>query len=512
MEGQQLSIIEPNDNNKIFNAKTKRWIQNTSTNRNRLQSLNDMWNQTTSTNQNDSLTKKSSNKTMKKSPKSKGIKSKSKSKTISKSKSKSNELGDAESQSSYHSANEEPIYMPIKDYGDYRLENFSGDNVFNTLYGPNESTDESIYESIEEQDDEYLYESGVTTDACNTYNKIPMIDLNLISKSNTNVVYVTPVTALIMDKKYLSTVPGVIKYGEIDLPVVEFISSGSFGTVYRYSQETQLPTGWVEGKSKSSGKVYYYNASKGINQWEKPYRTDVKYYAVAVKTYNDVNDPEINLIKDINKTDNTNLCNTVNARIISLYNTHTLKTSDAAVMDLMDGTLYDLVKKKLSIHVVLDIIYILAYNLECLNKLGKVYTDLKSANVLYKCFKNNKLKVSLGDLGGICNRGGSESSTYPPPEFTFPQGKKNCQESTMVWGLGIILLELLGINTVNTFAWNNTEEGKFKNREEFIKGINIEISNVLKKITDPIVKKLLSEIFLKKNRITLQGILDYLLT
>ena len=152
-------------------------------------------------------------------------------------------------------------------------------------------------------------------------------------------------------------------------------------------------------------------------------------------------------------------------------------------MDLMDGTLYDLVKKKLSIHEILDIIYILADNLECLNKLGKVYTDLKSANVLYKCYKNNKLKVSLGDLGSICNRGGSESSTYPPPEFTFPQGKKNCQESTMVWGLGIILLELLGINTVNTFVWSNTVKGKFKNRDEFKEGIKVKNIKCIKRYT-----------------------------
>ena len=56
----------------------------------------------------------------------------------------------------------------------------------------------------------------------------------------------------------------------------------------------------------------------------------------------------------------------------------------------------------------------------------------------------------------------------------------------MVWGLGIILLELLGVN-VNTFLWNNTEgpseTRKFKNRDEFIKGIEVKIKNskVLKK-------------------------------
>ena len=120
----------------------------------------------------------------------------------------------------------------------------------------------------------------------------------------------------------------------------------------------------------------------------------------------------------------------------------------------------------------------------------------------------------MGDLGSICNRGRSEAATYPPPEFTFPQMKGNCQESTMVWGLGIILLELLGINTVNTFVWYTTDgppgTRKFKNRDEFIEGIRKEISKILKNSPAPIVSYLISEIFLNPKRITLEKIIKYL--
>ena len=56
-----------------------------------------------------------------------------------------------------------------------------------------------------------------------------------------------------------------------------------------------------------------------------------------------------------------------------------------------------------NIEELLDIIYILAYNLECLNKLGKVYTDLKSENVLYKCFKNNIINVICFTIHYIIN-------------------------------------------------------------------------------------------------------------
>ena len=194
-----------------------------------------------------------------------------------------------------------------------------------------------IVPEYDDTSDEYLYESGITTDACSQYNKIPMIDLNLISKS--------------------MTLSGGISYlsedGIIELPVKTFISRGNYGEVYNYSQ-----------KHKN----------------EK----DDKYYAVAVKTYKYSDEPEIKLIKDINKNENTNMCDTVNARIISLYDIDTKKSHQVAVMDLMDGTLGDLVKIKLPDYEIIQIIYKLAESLECLNKLGKVYTDLKTANVLYK--------------------------------------------------------------------------------------------------------------------------------
>ena len=122
------------------------------------------------------------------------------------------------------------------------------------------------------------------------------------------------------------------------------------------------------------------------------------------------------------------------------------------------------------------------------------------------------MKVSLGDLGSISNIDDGEPCTYPPPEFTFPQMERNCHESNMSWGLGIILLELLGIN-VTSFGWaaaRDDGKGKFKSMDEFKEGIRIEISNILKDTTNPMITALIFEIFLNPERISLKKIIKYL--
>ena len=320
------------------------------------------------------------------------------------------------------------------------------------------------------------YEDGIDTEeVCNTFNS-PLLDLDSISASD------EPIDILEIEDKYLDEIPGVIKYEGTVLPVVKFISVGGFGKVFSYSS--------IDNK-----------------------------YSVAVKTYNDKNDPEIKIIQDISKILD---CDTINAKIIKMYNTKTNKNTNVAVMDLMDGTLQDFHKLNLSTDIILKIIYKLTESLECLNKKGLTYTDLKPNNVLYKCFKNNKLKVALGDLGSICKKGKEGSSTYPPPEYTYPQMDKNCEESTMVWGLGIILLDLLGINT-QIFEWQNTRptyvgsfgdrvkiDPRFKSKHVFNASIHKYVLNILPTINDPIILELLKEIFLKPKRITLQGILDIL--
>jgi len=48
----------------------------------------------------------------------------------------------------------------------------------------------------------------------------------------------------------------------------------------------------------------------------------------------------------------------------------------------------------------------------CVQNNGYDYTDLKSANVLYRCYIDNKLVISLGDLGSLHRRGSSDPSAW----------------------------------------------------------------------------------------------------
>ena len=46
-------------------------------------------------------------------------------------------------------------------------------------------------------------------------------------------------------------------------------------------------------------------------------------------------------------------------------------------------------------------------------------------------------------------------ATYPPPESIDNAANSPCDEGTMVWDVGVILLELLGYNTLNEFYWGS---------------------------------------------------------
>ena len=46
-------------------------------------------------------------------------------------------------------------------------------------------------------------------------------------------------------------------------------------------------------------------------------------------------------------------------------------------------------------------------------------------------------------------------ATYPPPESIVNPGDTPCTEKTMSCDIGVILLELLGYDTLNEFYWNS---------------------------------------------------------
>jgi serine/threonine protein kinase len=257
-------------------------------------------------------------------------------------------------------------------------------------------------------------------------------------------------------QKGVNSIPGYLSYVDdswnVNIPLcdIQYINKGSFGVVLSYAEHDVLPDGWAEVKDPSkNGLTYYHNIKTNEKTWIRPPGRKLKpQIKVALKTFKNHNDPELKVINDLNRLGIN--CNTVNSKVLSRKNSKGGMTT-VAVMDIMNGSLGNL-KGKIDLNTVLNIIQKLAIDLECLNSKKLAYTDLKTGNILFKCIDGNILKIVLGDLGSICPQGRSNSITYPPPEFRFPNKTSViCNESTMVWGLGIIFLELLNIDVYRPF-------------------------------------------------------------
>ena len=111
----------------------------------------------------------------------------------------------------------------------------------------------------------------------------------------------------------------------------------------------------------------------------------------------------------------------------------------------------------------LGVILKLAKDLKCLVDKGFYYTDIKIQNTLYKCLEE-KIKVTLGDIGSICDESIDCISTFPPFENRDSPAEVTKGEKQIVWGLGILLLCLLQNKTNimgfvhNFFNRNVTED------------------------------------------------------
>lgn len=283
--------------------------------------------------------------------------------------------------------------------------------------------------------------------SCESGEEFMNMNLNYIDFTRTKPesIYHYGYLALLRNKMKLKNfdIPGFLSYNSSDVNIplgdIQYINRGSFGYVFSYENYGPLPTGWEE-KSTIRGIIYYYQSETNTKTYIRPKSTEpYDKYKVAVKTYVHSNDPEIFLISKLNDIGID--CNIVNAKIMETDG------FTIAVMDYMDGSLRDKVGK-FSISESTLALKQIAYNLQCLADKNLSYTDLKTGNVLYKC-SQDVLKIVLGDIGSICDYGEKGTCTYPPPERLI-LGYVPCDEPTMVWGLGMIFLELLNhkMNTV----------------------------------------------------------------
>tara|TARA_B100001093_G_scaffold516753_1_gene596276 strand:+ start:1599 stop:2717 length:1119 start_codon:yes stop_codon:yes gene_type:complete len=171
-------------------------------------------------------------------------------------------------------------------------------------------------------------------------------------------------------------------------------------------------------------------------------------YKIAVKTYKNKNDEEIGIIQYLNRKKVP--CDTINARVI--VEKGYIQNNTISIMDYMSGPLTLMNRKLLPVNI-FKVVRDVAIHFDCLNRQKLSYTDIKGDNILFKCIDKEQLKIVLGDLGGICKRGDTHISTYPPYESRFDRGVVKCNEKTMVWGVGIIALELIGYN-IGEFSWS----------------------------------------------------------
>lgn len=173
-------------------------------------------------------------------------------------------------------------------------------------------------------------------------------------------------------------------------------------------------------------------------------------------------DSDINIINYLKKL-NICLFSYVNSKYISNF----------LIMEYMDGNLRDIVSKtkfniNLSFEQIIDIISILIYDFICLTQNKLIYTDIKLENILYRCNNDNTFSVILADIGSIINMNldnkDSALATYPPANRIIKSDDNikngifyNPNEKDVVWGVGIIILDLMKIN-VFKYKYDKTEK------------------------------------------------------
>lgn len=371
------------------------------------------------------------------------------------------------------------------------LEKTLSDDSFKTV---------NSYESI----DDFKEPDLIETDNCSEISNTHILDLDLLTMSNRNI---KNRGSVLTKSELLDLLPGLIKYGDIELSVVEYISGGTYGSVLKYSDETPLPSNYIIQRSPE-GTSYVEKLdlfTYGETTFKRPRKPEDKVHSVAIKIFKNKRhemtkenfkkmavlysgnyeiggiitikdnfykilglnkkknlivesiDREILLIEQLDKLMDRELCNSVNAKILTLNNNIKNKEITCVAMELMDGTLKDLEFE--SIEKNFAILQGIARLLQCLIDHNLSYSDLKTQNLLYKCYDNNKMKIVLGDLGSIFTLDSEVFSpcTFPPCDLVDEKTKHNT-ETAMVWQLGVVFIQLLKDETYYRFHHSKAKQ------------------------------------------------------
>ena len=311
----------------------------------------------------------------------------------------------------------------------------------------------------------------IETENCSEISNSHIMDLDLLTMSDRNI---RMSNSVITDNRNLQFIPGLIKYGDIELPVIEYLSHGGYGYVFKYSDETALSEEATSQKVHSIA-VKTFKTKKYIlkrENYKKAKLFSEKFGTGAIIVLDDLFyrviyidstglimetfDKEIILIELLNERMDRELCNTVNAKILTLNNNIKNEEVVCVAMELMDGPLSKLEFE--SVENSFAILQGIARLLQCLIDHQLSYSDLKIENLLYKCYGSKKMKIVLGDLGSIYKLNSEEHAacTYPPCDLVDDKSKYNT-ETAMVWQLGLVFIALLKDDRYYNFSYKHVK-------------------------------------------------------
>ncbi len=153
--------------------------------------------------------------------------------------------------------------------------------------------------------------------------------------------------------------------------------------------------------------------------------------SVALKVTTDID--EVQMIRTLDSCLNCTVdfysCNVVQARYFGKWGPYHF-----ILLPLMDGSLDRADLDKWTYKLQVQFISFITSELSCLYRKNLLYVDIKLANLLYKCVKNDVLEIVLGDIGSITQLGNPGLATYP---YCMRLGH-NTSDIDVVWGICVM--------------------------------------------------------------------------
>ena len=181
----------------------------------------------------------------------------------------------------------------------------------------------------------------------------------------------------------------------------------------KYTTYASMDLDKVEVELENEDPIVYYNGEKceeveslGKGKFGKVVLYKAGSVHVALKIYKYKNDPEIQILQNL---DGFETCNVIGIRLIKT------KGYYFGAMAPANGNLQNLLPVK-SEKVAKKVIYEMAKMYGCMiRQRGLFYNDIKPHNVLFSCDSSESIRLFAGDIGGFCDPGKPCPSTYRAP-------------------------------------------------------------------------------------------------